>query len=159
LTQDQCTNDGECGGGGRRCAIGEGDLRGFCTCVDDQDCALDEAPPACVGSCGGAGIVPCTIDDDCVISSCEFTCQNPAGQPCTDDSQCQPLDICQAGSCLTDGSPCSRGADCLCAGGTCLFTGRPCNVGLDCNPPCMGGGCYLGDACAPEEGLLCTDVR
>jgi hypothetical protein len=159
LTQDQCTNDNECGGGGRECAIGEGDLRGFCTCVDAQDCAFDEIPALCLGSCGGFGVTPCTRDDEC-ITTCEFTCLNPAGQPCTDDSQCQAAPLCQGNFCVAGaGGPCNTAEDCLCANGSCINTGRPCNTGAECNPPCLGGGCYLGDACGPEQGLLCTDVR
>jgi hypothetical protein len=143
LTQDQCQNDAACGGGGRRCFIGEGDLRGFCSCVNDQDCAFDAAPPTCNG-----------------------VCQNPPNRACSDDSQCDPLPICgpylgpgQGDVCVTDGTPCNGAADCLCSGGTCINTGRPCSTGPECNPPCMNGGCVLGAACAPEEGLLCTDVR
>ncbi len=158
LTQDQCVNDSECGGEGRRCFLGEGDLRGFCSCVDDQDCAFENVPPTCLGSCGGLGITPCTTDGEC-LTTCQFTCQNPAGRACTNDSECQPLPLCQQNRCITDGSSCGSGADCLCLGGSCINTGRPCQTGSECNPPCVNGGCLLGAACAPDEGLLCTDVR
>lgn len=168
LTQDQCTDNTQCGGGGRQCVLGEGDLRGFCTCVSDADCAFDSIPALCAGSCGGLGLRPCLQDTDCLASRCEFTrriCTNPAGQSCTDDAQCQAQTLCanQPGFgqvCLTDGSPCQTSADCLCdATGTCVNSGRPCQRGSDCNPPCMGGGCVLGAACAPIQGLLCPDVR
>lgn len=159
LTQDQCLQDTECGGGGRQCVLGEGDLRGFCTCVDDADCAFNEAPPACLGSCGGFGVIACTDDSPCV-TTCEFTCQSPQGRACTSDAQCEPLPLCQNNVCITDAvTACTTGTDCLCPAGTCLNTGRSCSTGAECNPPCIGGGCSLGAACAPSEGLLCTDVR
>ncbi|CAN0562404.1 unnamed protein product, partial [Laminaria digitata] len=135
LTQDQCTQDTECGGGGRQCVVGEGELRGFCTCVSDQDCAFEAAPPSCQGSCGGIGLQPCTMDSEC-LTTCVFQCQSPQGRACTVDSDY-----------------------CLCQAGTCINTGRQCTSGAECNPPCVGGGCSLGAACAPSEGLLCTDVR
>lgn len=174
LTQDQCTNDTECGGEGRRCAMGEGDLRGFCTCKDDLDCAAQyAAPPSCaLGSCGGLGIQPC-IDDTPCLTTCDFSttfCQWPQGQQCTDDSQCEPLPWCgpfagpgMGNVCVTGLPdqivPCTTDDECLCFQGRCANTGRPCQTGAECNPPCVGGGCFLGNTCAPEEGLLCTDVR
>jgi hypothetical protein len=172
LTQDQCTNSGECGGGGRECFIGEGDLRGFCSCANDQDCAPGfAAPPSCSwGSCSGAGITFCNSDDQC-LGTCDYGtryCEWPQGRPCTQDTQCDALPICGpfAGPgfgnvCITtlpDAVPCGSDAECLCVSGSCANTGRPCVNGADCVPPCMGGGCVLGAACAPEEGLLCTDV-
>lgn len=167
LTQDQCTQDAECGGGGRQCIVGEGELRGFCTCVNNQDCAFEAAPPACAGSCGGFGVQPCTSDADC-LTFCDLsnkTCQNPQGRSCNSDAECDPLPLCgpYAGGgsnvCITNGRPCTANVDCLCSAGTCVNTGRACTSGADCNPPCMGGGCVLGAACAPSQGLLCTDVR
>jgi len=165
LTQDQCTQDTECGGGGRQCVVGEGELRGFCTCVSDQDCAFEAAPPSCQGTCGGIGLQPCTMDSEC-LTTCVFQCQSPQGRACTVDSDCEALPICGdfAGTgrlvCATDGiTSCTTAEDCLCQAGTCINTGRQCTSGAECNPPCVGGGCSLGAACAPSEGLLCTDVR
>lgn len=168
LTQDQCTNDNECGGGGRQCVLGEGDLRGFCTCINDQDCNTDSAPPACLGSCGGLGLQACQTDNDCAILPCETNskqCQWPQGRACQQDADCDPLPLCAdlpgvGQICVTDGvTPCQTSADCQCANGTCAFTGRPCGSAADCNLPCQGGGCVLGAACAPIQGLLCPDVR
>lgn len=160
LTQDQCTNDDQCGGGGRRCALGEGDLRGFCTCVEDTDCAFNEIPPSCQRSCSGLGVIPCERNSDCVSNRCVGACLNPAGRSCSSSADCQAAPLCSGGRCQTDGRRCQAAVDCLCgATGRCINTGRPCQQGSDCNPPCRNGGCYLGDACAPEEGLLCVDVR
>ncbi|MCC7384067.1 MAG: hypothetical protein IT384_19650 [Deltaproteobacteria bacterium] len=164
LTQDQCTDTSQCSGGGRECIIGEGEPRGYCTCASDADCAFDSAPPACIGSCGGFGITMCTSDNDCLASPCVRQCQWPQGQACTSDAQCQPLPICAplGGQmiCVTDGfTPCSRAEDCLCSAGSCINTGRPCTTGAQCQLSCQGGGCLLGAACAPNQGLLCPDVR
>ncbi len=142
LTQDQCTNDAECGGGGRRCAIGEGQLRGACTCVADQDCAVDQIPGRCR-----------------LINRCE----TPSDRPCGDDSDCDPTDLCQnlggMQVCATDFSPCNSNQDCLCNNGSCFRTGRPCQTGAECSLTCVGGGCLLGASCGPDEGLLCPDLR
>jgi hypothetical protein len=160
LTQDQCTSDAECGGGGRQCAIGEGDLRGFCTCVADADCRFERIPPSCQRSCSGLGVVPCEQNSDCLSNRCVGTCAGTSGTRCAQDADCPAVEICQRGRCLTDGvTRCSSAEDCLCQAGSCINTGRPCTRGADCNPPCRDGGCYLGDACAPAEGLTCVDVR
>lgn len=156
LTQDQCTEDAACGGGGRRCAIGEGDLRGFCTCVQDADCRFEAIPARCTRTCSGLGVQPCESDADC-LGRCIGTCGN--GQRCSSDDQCAPVPLCQSGRCVTNPiTACRTAEDCLCDAGRCINTGRPCTRGADCNPPCQNGGCYLGDACAPEEGLTCADV-
>lgn len=112
LTQDQCSDDGDCGGGGRRCAVGEGDSLGFCTCVSDADCA-DRRPLCFVGICANNPLMRCQTSEDCL---------------------------------------CSRG---VC---TELPGGRSCTTGADCSPTCRDGGCYLGDACAPKQGLSCLNV-
>jgi hypothetical protein len=164
LTQDQCTRNEECGGGGRQCLIGEGDLRGFCTCANDNDCTIDQAPPTCAGSCGGLGVVPCTNNNECA-TSCVRSCQWPQGRACSQDSECEPLPLCApigpggGNACITNLAPCNTNDDCLCNGGRCVGTGRPCTSGQECRLSCQGGGCLLGAACAPVEGLSCNDVR
>lgn len=165
LTSDQCTNNNECGGGGRFCAIGEGQLRGFCTCASNADCDFNQAPPLCSKSCGGLGLQPCMQNSECFSNNCAGSCQWPQGQQCSDDSQCQPLPICAPAGpggqliCVTDGSPCNTAADCQCSMGRCIASGRTCNSAADCDLPCAGGGCLLGFSCAPIQGLLCPDVR
>ncbi len=121
LTQDQCTSDAQCGGGGRVCVIGEADLKGFCTCVQDAECV-----PA-MGICVDLGLGK--------------TCANNPGTPCASDVDC----LCQPQTM------------------TCAGTGRPCMRGSDCVPKCVfdssnRGGCFLGMACAPEDGLYCPQL-
>lgn len=185
LTQDQCTmnsaccdpnvNPQECCPDGQRdcqnrrqCVVGEGDARGACTCLRNEDCAIDELPPACVGSCGGLGLRACRVDGDCQALPCDLTrkmCQRPANRSCNNDSECDSFPICAdlgTGStvCIFDGRPCATPADCLCGmDGTCVGTGRPCAGPQDCEIQCQNGGCVLGAACAPNEGLSCEDVR
>jgi hypothetical protein len=167
LTQDQCTNNNECGGGGRVCAIGEGDTRGFCTCVADADCTVDRIPPICQKSCSGLGVQACQLPSDCFSNQCVPTsCLYPAGQPCTADAQCQESNLCDeffgpggGRICATNGSPCTSSNDCLCWDNQCFGTGRPCTTASDCLLTCQGGGCLLGAACAPLQGLLCPDVQ
>ena len=133
---------GHCRGCGRRCVVGEGQLRGACTCVDNSDCAIDRIPPRCTA-----------------IGFCD----NPSTQRCTQDSECQPGDLCQdlAGAmrCITDFSSCNSNADCLCNAGSCFGTGRQCTGPADCALECIGGGCQLGASCGPDEGLLCPQLR
>ena len=173
LTQDQCTSPAECGGGGRQCVVGEGELRGRCTCVNDQDCAIDQIPPLCVGSCGGFGVRLCLSDADCDFPPCDLTqrvCQTPQGRACSTDAECDATPLCGPfgpggqNVCLNSPNaasptPCARSEDCLCLTGRCFGTGRPCSGGAQCTPPCQGGGCVLGASCGPSQGLHCPDVR
>ncbi len=168
LTQDQCTSNAECGGGGRVCAIGEGQLRGFCTCAGSTECNFNSAPPTCLKTCGGLGLLQCQNNNECPSGNCAPTaCQWPQGQTCTQDAQCQPLEICLdqglgtpgQKNCVTDGSPCNDASTCQCDRGRCLNSGRLCSTSADCVLSCVNGGCLLGSACAPIQGLLCPDVR
>ncbi|MBI4822545.1 MAG: hypothetical protein HY791_40165 [Deltaproteobacteria bacterium] len=173
LTQALCTTPAECGGGGRQCVIGEGDVRGNCTCATDTDCntVFERAAPAtCVlKTCGGLGLQPCQMDSDCSFLRCEGSgpgqCQWPQGQSCVSDSQCQDLPLCAdlglgGKVCVTDGlTQCNGPGDCLCRAGTCLGTGRSCQSPADCSLSCQGGGCVLGAACGPIQGVSCEDLR
>lgn len=167
LTQSLCTDNTQCGGMGRQCVKGEGDTKGACTCAVDDDCTVGSLNPSCLGSCSGLGIRLCRTDMDCPIGRCDNTrktCQQPQGQACTQDDECQKLDLCAAGAggnkfCLTAPTQrCTVNDDCLCAMGTCFGTGRPCNNAGDCRLQCQNGGCLLGAACAPTQGLTCQDL-
>jgi len=171
----ECCPDGQrgCGADKRVCVAGEGDVRGACTCLRDQDCTIDEIPPLCAGSCGGLGLRLCLENSDCQSLPCErrnMQCQWPQGRSCMNDSQCDPLPLCvtvqgQAPFCVWSNPQapvaCRQNSDCLCntTNNQCFGTGRPCRTAADCTLSCRGGGCVLGAACAPEEGLSCQDVR
>lgn len=165
---DQCTADNQCGGGGRRCLIGEGQNRGFCSCAVDRDCSVESFPPRCLGTCGGLGLQECAQGTDCISGNCVIDhCQWPVGQGCTQDAQCQRLPLCAPigpggqNYCVNSQAPmpCNSAADCTCVQGRCSATGRSCNTAADCNVTCVEGGCLIGSTCAPIQGLLCPDVR
>jgi hypothetical protein len=173
LTQDQCTtadcagNPNCCGGDGRECRVGEGDQRGFCTCASDEDCNVaTEIPPTCAKTCGGFGIQQCTRNDECLSGNCVPTaCIAPSGRMCQRDDECEPAPLCGdylglgTNICITSGRQCASNEDCICSGNRCINTGRPCNTAQDCRLTCRDQGCYLGDACVPQAGLSCEDVR
>lgn len=145
LTSATCSEDPDCNGGGRQCAKREGHNTGLCTCVQDFDCATEVVPAQCTG-----------------FGLCLF----PAGRLCGEDQQCETVPICgrygetSANVCFYEpAKTCRTNRECLCVQDTCVNTGRPCSRGADCNPPCVNGGCRLGPACAPEEGLVCADLK
>lgn len=157
-TQNECTRNEDCNPGSE-CRLGEAALRGWCTCQSDVECSPNELPPRCQKSCSGLGIQACNDDSECVFN-CESSCLSPAGQACSDDSQCQPTPLCDGGRCITTGAACSQGRDCLCnANGRCINSGRQCSTAADCTLTCQQGGCLIGAGCAPEEGLLCPELR
>jgi hypothetical protein len=138
LTQNLCTSDTECGGGGRVCQKAEGDVKGACTCASDSDCPYDQVPPTCHnGMCAFPLFQACNVDTDCQATSL-----------CADSGLGGKL-------CFTNALPCSSSADCVCSNGTCALTGRACSNANDCMIHCSGGGCLLGQACGPSKGLNC----
>lgn len=159
-----CENDFDCDGN-RTCIIADGDRRGVCSCLDAADCLIEELPPACLGSCAGTGILDCRADRDCNQVPCDISnkrCQWPEGRSCSDDDDCESAPLCvQVGSarfCVTDGTTCTRGADCRCLDNRCIGSRRPCGTAADCDVPCTGGKCVVGQACTPASGLICGDL-
>ncbi len=145
LTSAPCTQDPDCNGGGRICAKPEGHSTGLCTCVQDLDCATEVVRAQCTG-----------------FGLCLF----PAGRLCGDNLDCETIPVCgpygegSRNVCFYEPSKtCRTNRECLCVQGECVNTGRPCDRGANCNPPCVNGGCRLGLACAPEEGLVCADLK
>lgn len=143
LTQDPCEIDAQCAGV-RRCVLGEGEVRGFCSCARDEDCSYATVPPTCT------------------LAGCLY----PPGRLCGDPSDCEPVERCgdHAGTgqdvCYRNRSvACDSYLDCLCVEGACVRDGRPCGTGADCEPTCTGGRCRIGAACSPQEGLSCVDLR
>lgn len=145
LTQQACERDIQCGSAQKRCIVREGDPRGFCTCLRDRDCAYDDVPPRCT---------PFGL------------CLSPEGRLCGQDSDCEPLPLCGRHSpenfdiCWNQPSiRCSAAQDCLCEEGRCINSGRSCTFGVDCVLKCEDGGCRVGAACAPLEGLTCEALK
>lgn len=119
-------------GGPNSCIVQRGNLEGNCTCTTDDECA--EGATCTSGLCCSGTVRPerqCVGGEGTVSGFCT----------CATDDDC-PRDNC-------DGS---RGA--------CAITGRPCTPGNDdCGPiACVDGACLIGQNCAPEQGLSCSDV-
>ncbi len=154
-TDDQCDGTGNCVHPNNSVPCDDGL---FCNGVD-----------TCTGGvCMHAGS-PCP-DTEC--STCQEntdSCVDPAGTPCTDDTNECTVDQCDgAGVCAhpneIDGTPCSDdGLFCTgvetCQGGGCVSSGNPC-PGTQCNTcrentdSCFdpaGTGCDDGDLCTPAD--------
>jgi hypothetical protein len=112
------------------------------------------------GICPPSAEMPCTLDSDCPFGG---TCQVSSGQ---DAGYCGGL--CSSGegdkigfcTCLSD-------TDCpseSCTAGACDITRQPCITSSDCHfIHCVdfqgAGGCWVGENCAPADGLTCLDIR
>jgi hypothetical protein len=119
-------------GGGAACVAVVGATEGFCTCADDSQCPGDAT---CVGGDCCAG----PVDDSRQCVSGEGQLQGRC--TCNTDDDCG-RDTCRAAS------------------ATCAISGIPCTPGAgDCPPiPCVDGGCEIGQNCAPEPGLTCSEL-
>lgn len=142
LTNFRC-RAGEGCGSGRACVVPEGADQGFCECASTADCPNDEASPQCV-----LGF-----------------CRQPPGRLCQRDDDCEPLPLCgpygpgNRDVCVSTLEPCAAGRDCLCRNGTCQNSNRPCTASEDCFTTCVDGGCKVGEACRPIDGLRCSALR
>jgi hypothetical protein len=110
-------------------------------------------------------------------------CPSNAELPCSNDAQCrrggsciiptgQDAGFC-AGKCAVDEGDengfcsCQVDQDCAretCSGGDCTISRRACVNDTDCRSiRCVdfqgGGGCLIGQNCAPADGLNCNDVK
>ncbi len=129
--EPQC-NGGQMGGT-NTCIVPRGLSEGSCTCTADSDCA--EGAACTSGLCCSG-----TVREDRACVGGEGTVSGFC--TCSTDDDC-PRDNC-------DGS---RGA--------CAISGRPCTPGNgDCGAiPCVNGACLIGQNCAPEQGLACSEVN
>lgn len=133
-----CSDPGhpDCNGGVRGgdsiCIIAKTSTTGICTCTGNEDCA---GGGVCVAGLCCTGTVrddrECAVGENRVAGFCT----------CATDDDC-PRDAC-------DGS---RRA--------CAITGNPCAPGgNDCGAiPCIDGACFIGNNCAPIQGLSCSVV-
>ncbi len=156
-----CGNDNECAGP-RSCMIDTGNSRGSCSCLNSDDCKLQDIPPACLGTCSGTSGLNCRTTLDCdggaICETNNRRCQSNPSRACVVDQDCDSTPLCQNGFCVTDLSRCSTGADCRCRQGLCIGSRRACQADNDCNLTCNAGLCEVGMACSPAPGLSCDDL-
>lgn len=131
IAGDAACNGGTAGGP-NTCVVPRGQTEGNCTCSEDTECA--DGSTCTSGLCCSGTVRPdreCVGGEGTVSGFCT----------CSTDDDC-PRDNC-------DGS---RGA--------CAITGKPCTPGNDdCGAiPCVNGACLIGQNCAPEQGLACSEV-
>lgn len=136
---DRCLIEGvpDCSGGAGDglCIVSRGQRSGNCTCVTDDDCGGNDGATCVGGLCCTGNVRPegprCVGGEGTIAGFCT----------CGTDNDC-PQDVCDGTS------------------GRCTFTGRPCTPGAgDCTAiPCSGGGCLIGQNCAPVQGLTCSEV-
>lgn len=143
LTADPCQTKSDCPGT-RACVVGEGEAGGFCGCASNDDCSYRFVPPTC------------TL----------LGCLYPPGRLCGQASDCGQVERCADHDNLgykvcyrSRQTVCDTFEDCLCVSGACVRSGRACSSGADCNPTCEEGRCRIGQACSPEEGLFCPNLR
>jgi hypothetical protein len=131
-----CSTDADCTSGGK-CVVSSGSTTGTCHCQSDVDCPAGVCNMTS-GQCQGQ----CFTNEGSVQGFCS----------CIRDSEC-PTDTCNSN-------------------GFCAITGKPCNpsVSSSCGPifckkvpdPQTGaltGYCYIGENCAPENGVTCDQVN
>ncbi len=114
------------------CFVYADQKKGFCECFTDNDCEDSQSCISGVCCLGEIKTSTCSRREGATIGYCR----------CATDQDC-PVDICNPST------------------NTCEITGRPCQVGLEQCPqiPCVNGGCYVGDNCAPTDGLTCGEVN
>jgi hypothetical protein len=126
--------NGGASGGDADCVVPRGETQGNCTCAADADCP--NGGTCVAGLCCGGDVRP---EED-------LRCVGGEGRV-TGFCTCATDDDCGRDSC----DPSS---------GSCRITGVPCVPGQNDCPPiaCVNGGCLIGQNCAPEQGLACSEV-
>jgi hypothetical protein len=119
-------------------------------CSQDSDCPPNATPCSQDTDCPNAGV--CQKEPGQSTGFCAGVCYKHEGDTngfcsCTIDSECDQ-DVCQSST------------------RTCSITQQPCNPNdaqpcktIRCVPFHGLGGCFIGQNCAPDEGLSCSQVR
>jgi len=119
-------------------------------CVNDTDCPVNPTQCASDADCPNSGL--CQLAPGASKGFCSGRCYKHEGDTagfctCSIDAECNQ-DVCDTTT------------------RTCSITRQPCdpNEAQPCQPircvPFHGlGGCFIGQNCAPNEGLSCTQVR
>lgn len=174
---DQCTYGGGttlCGAGPNYCLIDTRNRGSYC----GADCSAGQACPrgfSCQDVIVVSGLRQCSRQNP--------SCPPNPSLPCTEDSQCRRGGTCVkevgaasgfcAGRCEIDEGDqigfcgCQVDSDCsteTCSGGECTITKRKCTGDDDCKTiRCVdfqrSGGCFIGQNCAPANGLSCAEIR
>ncbi|MCC6333587.1 MAG: hypothetical protein IT380_06335, partial [Myxococcales bacterium] len=144
---------------GADCSSGQSCPRGY-SC---QDVIVVFTQWACTRSnpaCPINSALPCATDEECKRGG---TCAKAPGMP---NGYC-------AGKCAVDEGDengfctCQVDSDCAqesCSAGECSISRKPCVTSDDCRSiRCVdfqgGGGCLVGQNCAPANGLSCVEVK
>lgn len=142
---------------GADCSAGQGCPNGY----QCQDVVVAGGRERCRSDaeCAPSPALPCRSDAECARGG---RCVKPQGQEagaCAGRCALEEGDV--EGFCT-----CQQDADCVqdaCSQGTCTVSRRPCVGDGDCRPiRCVdhqgAGGCFVGQNCAPSEGLTCAEV-
>jgi hypothetical protein len=144
---------------GTDCSGGESCPRGY----GCQDVIVVFTQWACTKanpSCPANAALPCTMDTDCKRGG--YCAKNPGSATGLCAGKCGIDEGDTTGFCT-----CQVDSDCAqetCSGGECSISRKKCVDEKDCRPiRCVdfqgGGGCLIGQNCAPTNGLSCLEVR
>jgi hypothetical protein len=111
-------------------------------------------------SCPGNPALPCSGDSDCRRGG---KCLKAAGEPtgmCSGACAIDPEETVGFCSCQVD-EDCAQQS---CTAGECSISRKSCTVDADCKTiRCVdhqgSGGCFVGQNCAPADGLTCLEVQ
>lgn len=145
-----CTTDAQCS-------------EGYCVkfpCLSDGDCPSGE-------TCEGGGLFGGNCSGHCGDFFCGNDSCDDATDPCPRGYSCFQVIGVSNNLCTKNGGECAAGATCSAdrAGennenGSCsCLSDGDCPIGLTCSNPGPNGACIQGSTCAPQDGLVCEDLR
>jgi hypothetical protein len=163
-TEKECTQSGDCGGGGvctGNCVVSSGE------CTSNVDCLANR----CVEGTCSLDFAACDSDAECVANTCiggSCACENPSFDPIDpvcNDPDCEGLCLwtCDDSRCVLP-NDCDADSDCfgstpLCVGGSCVECAESVDCSFDkrcisgrCETPCTNDlHCALFEACQAGE--------